>query len=449
MLTKSVGRAQRKVEERNFLIRKNILEYDELMDVQRGVFYSMRQNVLEGRDVKPLIFEHIDDAVSDAVYTFLDPKHVAKCIAEWVREHLNVSIDPERIRGKDREDLHDLIAIDAKEDASAVIRVTMGEYMPMEMDPGEWDLKGLADWANANFEAGVTVAGLRDLSPREVIERLEEAAARRIDKADLAPLDQYLVPDYSEKELAKWAANKFAGEFKAEEFKGIEDPADAAERLMARAREAYAEREITYPIDFALDMTTAGLQQDPEQALKQFCAWVKTRYELDWHPQVLPSTHPAELRKILVAEAKKWDESRVAERAERALEAGTSPDQLDAWFREQCNATLTESERERAVEDPKTVAEEKIAAVLRSELTQFERWVLLQIVDQGWKDHLYTMDQLKESIGFRSFSQRDPRIEYKREGARLFDEMQMRIRDKVTDLIFKARLVPRPSQPPG
>jgi preprotein translocase subunit SecA len=56
MLTKSVIRAQRKVEERNFLVRKNILEYDEPMDVQRGVFYGMRQDVLEGRHVKDMIF---------------------------------------------------------------------------------------------------------------------------------------------------------------------------------------------------------------------------------------------------------------------------------------------------------------------------------------------------------------------------------------------------------
>jgi len=89
------------------------------------------------------------------------------------------------------------------------------------------------------------------------------------------------------------------------------------------------------------------------------------------------------------------------------------------------------------------MAEAKIASVLRAELTQFERWVLLQIVDQAWKDHLYAIDQLKESIGLRSFSQRDPRIEFKREGARLFEEMKQSVRDKVTDLIFKARLTPQ------
>ena len=97
------------------------------------------------------------------------------------------------------------------------------------------------------------------------------------------------------------------------------------------------------------------------------------------------------------------------------------------------------------------MAEEKVAAVLRAELTQFERWVLLQIVDQAWKDHLHSMDQVRESIGFRSFSQRDPRIEFKREAGRLFEEMKQSIREKVTDLVFKAKLTPQvgPPRAPG
>ena len=49
-----------------------------------------------------------------------------------------------------------------------------------------------------------------------------------------------------------------------------------------------------------------------------------------------------------------------------------------------------------------------------------ERLVLLDTLDTTWKDHLYQMDQLRDSIGFRAFSQQDPRIEYKREGQRQF-----------------------------
>jgi preprotein translocase subunit SecA len=458
MLTKSVGRAQRKVEERNFLIRKNILEYDEVMDHQRHSFYGMRQGVLEGRNVKELIFSHIDDSVQDAVGTYLDRNYQPNCISEWVRENLSVTIDPERIRGKDREDLNRLISVDAKEEASNMIRVTIGEYMPgdiefgkgkvLEADETDWDLKGLVDWANASFKADLKVAQIEKLSRAEVTRLLEEKAAKLVDEADLNPLDRYLVPNYGAQELAKWAANKFAGEFKADDFASAEDPNDAADVLMRKARETYARREVVYPVEFALDMTSAALQHNPQQALTQFCAWVKARYELDWNPTALPSAHPAELRTIIIAEAEKWDESRISERAERILTAaGSDPAKLDEWLQQNVGMRLTEAERERAADDPQSVMEEKIASLMRAELTQFERWVLLQILDQAWKDHLYAMDQLKESIGLRSFSQKDPRIEYKREGARLFEEMHQSIRDKVTDLIFKAKLTPQFSPP--
>ena len=447
MLTKSVVRAQRKVEERNFLVRKNILEYDEPMDVQRGIFYSMRQDVLEGRNVKELIFQHIDDAVTDAVYMYLDRNYVANCVAEWVRENLNVSIDPQRIRDKDREDLHRLIRLDAKQESAAVIRVTIGEYMLQDTDREQWDLRGLADWAKNLFGARLKTSRLQEMAPDEVVAELEAAAEKRIDEADLTPLDQFLVPDYSEKKLANWSKGRFSGELKAEDYAGIEDLESVVVKVMSHAREAYRRREITYPIDFAIDMTSVSMPQDPQRALERFCGWVKAKYELDWDPRSLPSTDPHELRGLLIAEAEKWDEHRIAERAQRIVAAGSSPQELEKWFRTNCNAVMSDEEKARAVEDPTIVAQEKIAAILRGELTQFERWVLLQIVDHAWKDHLYSMDQIKESIGFRSFSQRDPRIEFKREAGRLFDEMQQTIRDKVTDLIFKARLTPQAPPP--
>ena len=77
---------------------------------------------------------------------------------------------------------------------------------------------------------------------------------------------------------------------------------------------------------------------------------------------------------------------------------------------------------------------------LRQELTELEKYVLLQIYDATWKDHLYAMDHLKGSVGLRGFAEKDPKIEYKREGFRMFQEMLSNIRDKVTDIIFKAQL---------
>ncbi len=443
MLTRAVEKAQRKVEERNFLMRKNILEYDEPMDVQRGVFYSIRQNVLEGKDIKELIFEYIDASVQDAVQTYLDKNYVANCVVEWVREHMGVGLEADRLRGKDREDLFRIIRINGKEEASATIRVTIGEYMPQDTDPSEWDLKGLADWANATFDAHLKISELSEMSRTDVQKRLEQAADAKIDRVDLSPLDQYLVPNYGANELVKWAKSKFGAELNVEEFTNVEDINAAVDHVMERARAAYREREITYPIDFAMDVTAASFQQNPQAAIEQLCRWVKARYELDWNPQQLPSTNPNELRDILIREARTWDDARIAKRVEKALQAGATPDALDEWFQTNMQVKLGEKEKERAKTEARDVAEKTIRTVLRAELAQFERWVLLQILDNAWKDHLYQMDQLRESIGLRSFSQRDPRIEFKRESARLFNEMQEGVREKVTDLIFKGRLTPQ------
>ena len=127
MLTKAITKAQRKVEERNFLVRKNILEYDEVMDLQRHVFYDLRQRVLEGIEIRELIFEYIEQAVEDSVFNYLDPSYSANCIEEWLREHVSVTIDADRMIGKDREDLHKLIIRDALGESAEVIRVTIGE----------------------------------------------------------------------------------------------------------------------------------------------------------------------------------------------------------------------------------------------------------------------------------------------------------------------------------
>ena len=76
----------------------------------------------------------------------------------------------------------------------------------------------------------------------------------------------------------------------------------------------------------------------------------------------------------------------------------------------------------------------------RRELTELEQYVLIQIFDTTWKDHLYAMDMLKSGIGLQSFAERDPRIQYKKEGFAYFQQMMAGVRDKVTDLIFRARI---------
>jgi len=83
------------------------------------------------------------------------------------------------------------------------------------------------------------------------------------------------------------------------------------------------------------------------------------------------------------------------------------------------------------------ILQRRIRGVYRHELTQLEQYVLLQIFDQSWKDHLYAMDMLCGGIGLQAFAEKDPRIAFKREGYRFFEEMMAGIRDKVTGIIFR------------
>ena len=91
------------------------------------------------------------------------------------------------------------------------------------------------------------------------------------------------------------------------------------------------------------------------------------------------------------------------------------------------------------------VYEAKEREIGAEHLRHLERMVMLTTIDSKWKDHLYAMDQLKEGIGLRSFAQRDPLIEYKREGLHMFQEMYATINREVVELLFKIQAAPTES----
>ena len=67
---------------------------------------------------------------------------------------------------------------------------------------------------------------------------------------------------------------------------------------------------------------------------------------------------------------------------------------------------------------------------------------MLQIVDSQWKDHLYSLDHLKEGIGLRGYGQRDPLVEYKRESFGLFQDMKARVDEEMLRALWWLRPVP-------
>jgi preprotein translocase subunit SecA len=85
--------------------------------------------------------------------------------------------------------------------------------------------------------------------------------------------------------------------------------------------------------------------------------------------------------------------------------------------------------------------QEKEAFVGREVMERVERDVMLQMVDQQWKDHLYSLDHLKEGIGLRGYGQRDPLVEYKKESFELFQAMKLRVDDEIVRFLWRLRPV--------
>jgi len=85
--------------------------------------------------------------------------------------------------------------------------------------------------------------------------------------------------------------------------------------------------------------------------------------------------------------------------------------------------------------------DEKEKQVGRDVLERVERDIMLQIVDSQWKDHLYSLDHLKEGIGLRGYGQRDPLIEYKKESFELFQAMKDRVDEEIVRYLWWLRPV--------
>jgi len=84
--------------------------------------------------------------------------------------------------------------------------------------------------------------------------------------------------------------------------------------------------------------------------------------------------------------------------------------------------------------------EEREAAVGTEDFRHLERIVMLQTVDNLWKDHLLSMDHLKEGIGLRGYAQQDPLIIYKKEGFEMFQDMISRIKEETVGILFRIQI---------
>ena len=105
---------------------------------------------------------------------------------------------------------------------------------------------------------------------------------------------------------------------------------------------------------------------------------------------------------------------------------------------------------EEVLSDSKIAYQKREDSLGSQVMRELERRVVLSVIDRRWRDHLYEMDYLKDGIGLRAMAQRDPLVEYQREGYALFQSMMGQIREDTTGYIFNIEVqIQQPTQQVG
>jgi preprotein translocase subunit SecA len=469
-VSRQIQSAQRKVEERNFDIRKHLLEYDEVMDEQRKRVYGFRQDILDDVRPKEAILEMFDEQIDAAVERFCNPRYGVESFVDWVSRRLGVELDARHFANLQFQEACDLARDAAIEQASSAIHDAVEENLPQDVDdPTEWNWEALASWANTRWGLRLRDRDLKTV-PREEIESfLLEKARQAIEQVDLTPAAEFLQENWGLQSLAEWAQHKLAARVEPTQLAGKE-PEELEAYLKQLVRQRYFELEVETPVSYALNVflperPNAANPTPDRQALVD---WVKDRFGVQLDYEVIRTKFRSDLAPILRSitlefhpgpEAEEELRRRLEEllgpqppcfkrRAEvnRRRAASGPVDQallasFATWFQDRFGISLPLDQL--ASLSPEEVRRHVWLAYddkFRPELRETERVVLLEILDASWKDHLYAMDHLKSAIGLRGYAQVDPKAEYKREGMKLFHEMWAGVANKVTDSIFRVGL---------
>jgi len=133
--------------------------------------------------------------------------------------------------------------------------------------------------------------------------------------------------------------------------------------------------------------------------------------------------------------AEEWDQKEIRDAVYKQFNF-----RLNSFKGETLDGLNRDGLAELIFEAAENVYEEREAAVGSDEFRQLERVVMLQTVDSLWKDHLLSMDHLKEGIGLRGYAQQNPLIVYKKEGYELFQGMIDRIQEETLGILYRIQI---------
>jgi len=137
-----------------------------------------------------------------------------------------------------------------------------------------------------------------------------------------------------------------------------------------------------------------------------------------------------------------WDIPHLKERVEKVFDLRPP---FEEWVKEEAVDPEMFVDRLQALVDQQVA--DKIAGVGEESWIQFEKAILLQSLDQHWKDHLSMLDALRQVVHLRAYAQKKPIDEYKQEAFLMFDRMLTEIRESVTSTLAYARIAPQEMTP--
>ncbi len=238
LVTRRIAAAQKKVEERNYEIRKSLLDYDEVMDEQRKRVYRYRQNLLDGHSSRNMILDLVRGQIEKFVDTFLDPNYGVESFATFAGGQLDCELEPRDFINMDYEMASAYAHDQAERQAEVVVAEIVEENLPAGMED-EWNWKALATWANTRQGANYKEHQLQQMDRHEMIDELVKKTHARIATVDLSEGTPMLEADFGLRTLSAWIRYKFGIETTPEEFRDVEDRRQVAEALYTRAEESY------------------------------------------------------------------------------------------------------------------------------------------------------------------------------------------------------------------
>jgi preprotein translocase subunit SecA len=455
MVSRRIEGAQKKVEERNFEVRKNLLEYDEVMDEQRKRVYGYRQRILEGANCKQLIWDMIEGQIEHYLSTILDKNYGTETFAKWASSTLAIELKADEFAGLDFTDAERFAKDEASRLADQQIYEAIEENLPEGEDQADWNWEALAKFANVRWKTSLRDRDLKKVGRDNLVDFLVERANEAIEKTDLSEGAKFLERDFAVQEACSWVEHKFGLKVNRDEVGDLEARA-IKERVREMAARAYEDREVQYPVmagfyHFSRPDSSGQRRIDRDQLAE----WARERFHVEMEAESFRNKQREEIHAVLLEQSRAYQqqaEAAVAEVKRRVAELklgengelrmGSSGNgklaTLADWLRDTVKYNrpadeLAKLDREK-LEHELTMAVEQH---FRPEIRQMERNLLLNILDAAWKDHLLAMDHLRASVSLRGYAQVDPKTEYKREGMRLFDSMWISVGERVTDLIFR------------